>query len=351
LAGPGNCALRALRRIAPEVPFDDPSLLSGAAAVAGGFRHLFNGPESIAMLRGSGGDGRYWRLTLRHGLDGNLQSLLDEQVHVLQESLGLVDAAADVRIDKIADVLVETLSIRTAQVVVDQVAPSVSGSTLEITPFRMRCHFALRFGELKDDSDKTLGRAESVRVTFNSPFRPFVLASTSIGQEGLDFHTWCHAVVHWNLPANPVDLEQREGRVHRYTGHAVRKNIARAYGLPALRADWNRYGDPWQPMFALANRDKEPGTSDLVPYWIFEHPRGARVERRVPLLPFSRDAAQLDRLKIGLALYRLVFGQPRQEDLLAFLGQASPEAQATFGDLILSLEPPANGEGQGQEAG
>jgi hypothetical protein len=159
------------------------------------------------------------------------------------------------------------------------------------------------------------------------------------------------AVVHWNLPANPVDLEQREGRVHRYKGHAVRKNIARAYGLPTLRADWDRYGDPWQRMFALANRDKEPGTSDLVPYWIFEHPRGARVERRVPLLPFSRDAARLDRLKIGLALYRLVFGQPRQEDLLAFLGQASPEAQATFGDLILSLEPPANGEGQGQEAG
>ena len=44
--------------------------------------------------------------------------------------------------------------------------------------------------------------------------------STSIGQEGLDFHTYCHAVVHWNLPSNPVDMEQREGRVHRYKGHA-----------------------------------------------------------------------------------------------------------------------------------
>jgi|APIni6443716594_1056825.scaffolds.fasta_scaffold466672_2 hypothetical protein len=31
------------------------------------------------------------------------------------------------------------------------------------------------------------------------------------------------------------------------------------------------------------------------------------------------------RPKAGLALYRLVFGEPRQEDLLAFLGQASPE--------------------------
>ncbi|MEA3275971.1 MAG: helicase-related protein [Pseudomonadota bacterium] len=63
---------------------------------------------------------------------------------------------------------------------------------------------------------------DSVRAAFNSPFRPFVLTSTSIGQEGLDFHPWCHRLVHWNLPGNPVDLEQREGRIHRYKGHAAR---------------------------------------------------------------------------------------------------------------------------------
>src|SRR6266852_3860834 len=65
----------------------------------------------------------------------------------------------------------------------------------------------------------------ALRDAFNSPFRPFILASTSIGQEGLDFHPYCHALVHWNLPTNPVDLEQREGRVHRYKGHAIRKTI------------------------------------------------------------------------------------------------------------------------------
>lgn len=48
----------------------------------------------------------------------------------------------------------------------------------------------------------------------------------SRSEEGLDFHRYCHAVVHWNLPSNPIDLEQREGRVHRYKGHAVRKNVA-----------------------------------------------------------------------------------------------------------------------------
>ncbi len=47
------------------------------------------------------------------------------------------------------------------------------------------------------------------------------------------------------------------------------------------------------------------------------------------------------RPKIGLALNRLVFGQPRQEDLLILLEQASPETRAGLDGLILSLAPPA----------
>lgn len=46
---------------------------------------------------------------------------------------------------------------------------------------------------------------------------------------------------------------------------------------------------------------------------------GARIERKVPLLPLSRDEIHLQRLKRGLGLYRLVFGQPRQEELLTHL--------------------------------
>ena len=65
------------------------------------------------------------------------------------------------------------------------------------------------------------------------------------------------------------------------------------------------------------------------------------MERRIPLVPYSRHTAQLKRLKTGLALYRLVFGQPRQEDLLAFLGQAPPEFRAGLNELTLSLAPPA----------
>ena len=64
-----------------------------------------------------------------------------------------------------------------------------------------------------------------------------MLATTSIGQEGLDFHAYCRKVVHWNLPSNPIDLEQREGRVNRYKCLAVRQNIAQQYGG---EFDWER---------------------------------------------------------------------------------------------------------------
>ena len=165
-------------------------------------------------------------------------------------------------------------------------------------------------------------RADTVRKAFNSPFRPFILATTSIGQEGLDFHTYCHAVYHWNLPRNPVDLEQREGRVHRYKGHAVRKNVAERYGADAYRGTRNGGAcaarDPWKVLFRRARDERPPDSSDLVPYWIFEH-GDARVERRVPMLPFSSEVDQLRRLLGSLAVYRLAFGQPRQEDLVEYL--------------------------------
>ena len=97
----------------------------------------------------------------------------------------------------------------------------------------LRSHFAVRFGRGTAEDSKVVQRESQVRGAYNSPFWPFVLASTSVGQEGLDFHQYSHAIVHWNLPGNPVDLEQREGRVHRYKGHAVRKNAATIYGATA----------------------------------------------------------------------------------------------------------------------
>jgi len=337
LASPAVCALRSLRRLAPSLEWDAQPLLSAAATVGSGFRTLFNVPESIAILRGDDASDRYWLLAVEHGLHGNLAALLDEQAHVLSESLGVADADPAVRVASIAAELRSSLSIRTSQLHLDEFRSRPDAGAIDTSTFGLRCRFALRFGEMKDEKGEA--RAETVRSAFNSPFRPFVLASTSVGQEGLDFHLWCHAVVHWNLPSNPVDLEQREGRVHRYKGHAVRKNVARELGRAVLAERWSEGSDPWRVLFEEARARRG---SDLLTFWLFETEGGATIERRVPLLPLSKDGMQLERLKRGLALYRLVFGQPRQEDLLAHLGERlSPEQiDQVVAEWRIDLSPP-----------
>jgi hypothetical protein len=159
-----------------------------------------------------------------------------------------------------------------------------------------------------------------------------VLATTSVGQEGLDFHQYCHAVVHWNLPSNPVDLEQREGRVHRYKGHAVRKNVARRHYAAAGKTDGSGL---WDALFDAAVAERGAEESDLVPYWVYATPGGARIERHVPAFPLSREVGQLDALKRSLAVYRMVFGQPRQEDLVNYLMQVMPAGK--INDLVAKL--------------
>jgi hypothetical protein len=204
-----------------------------------------------------------------------------------------------------------------------------------------QCKFALPFGD-NISADEEMTRATRLREAFNSPFWPFVLVSTSVGQEGLDFHWYCHAVAHWNLPSNPVDMEQREGRVHRFKGHAIRKNVARRH-VGLARPD----GDPWEEAFAAARDDEHPdGASELFPSWLYPwtpRSRDSFIERHLPYLPLSRDADRLERMRRSLAAYRMVFGQVRQEDLLDFLlEKVSPEElDEVLKRLMVRLEPPA----------
>jgi hypothetical protein len=341
LGSPAVCALRALRRVTDADAADDTppeALWSDAVRVAEGFRTLYNVPMSMTLLRAGADDDAYWRAILTHGIQGNLQAVLDEYAHLLVEWLGLHGHAPAEVVEGVAIAMGEALSIRTVPVMVDEVGAG-KDDRVNVSRFSMRCRYALRFTELRDDSGRTLARLDTVRKAFNSPFRPFILATTSIGQEGLDFHPYCHVVYHWNLPTNPVDLEQREGRVHRYKGHAVRKNIARKYGLAAV----DGAGDPWQALFdhALAERDGAHA-NDLYPYWLFPLEDGARIERRVPMLPLSRDQGRFERLRRSLAIYRMVFGQPRQEDLLDYLRERidDPAKLARLAEYQIRLEPP-----------
>jgi Helicase conserved C-terminal domain len=246
--------------------------------------------------------------------------------------------------EKVAAELVGALTLRTASLRVDEISAPPYAREAKIKSEPMHIRFAMRFGDERYDEEVEPGgllatagtRKERVRAAFNSPFWPFVLVSTSVGQEGLDFHHYCHAITHWNLPSNPVDLEQREGRVHRYKGHAVRKNVAAAFAAEALA---RLASDVWETVFEVGRVNRPGHENDLVPYWLF--PGDAKIERHVPALPFSREAERIHGLRRSLAIYRMVFGQSRQEDLIAYLLAQIPEQDRAgiMAELQIDLSP------------
>jgi hypothetical protein len=312
LGGPGVVALRALARVTGR-SVGDVLTRHSACRVAWGVRTLFNGPEVTSLIHHLYPGEPYWQRVLDYTIAGNLQAVLDEYAHTLISSLGHLDATGAELVVKLATAMHDTVRLRTVTYGVSRI--DVTGNTVRIEPSKLRANYALRLTDERSD-DGSHARPAEVREAFNSPFRPFVIATTSAGQEGLDFHPYCHAVVHWNLPGNPVDFEQREGRVHRFQGHAIRRNIADAYA--GLGRTSSR--DPWVAMFSAAHRDRADGLTDIVPYWIT--PDGdTHVHRFVPALPLSNDRARADRLKKAVASYRLAFGQPRQDELLAYLDE------------------------------
>src|SRR6185436_2558239 len=102
---------------------------------------------------------------------------------------------------------------------------------------------------------------------------------------------------------------------------ALRRSIRRAWPTKRIEkvvpsADSNF----WQRVFAAIAA--EPGIQQykhgLYPHWVFEPEDGKpeRIRRHLFFYSDSQDAIRYEELKERLALYRLVFGQPRQQDLL-----------------------------------
>ena len=337
VGAPGNIAWRALNRLRRA---DDRVTELGrwraAAILASGLRSLFARPDAMQLLdsvyASSDGtredDGAYWRRVAHYCIDGGLQAVLDEYVHHLAGESG-VDTTTDEGLISLAATARRAIGLR------ESVYRATDIDRFDGEGIAFPSRYALRFGSTRHTPDEA--RLPEVRAAFNSPFWPFVLATTSVGQEGIDFHWWCHSIVHWNLPANPVDFEQREGRVDRYKGHAIRKNVAAAHRSAALAPGVT---DPWMAVFEAAAAEDDHGLGDLTPCWIY--PGAARLQRRIMALPLSRNEERWARLQESLALYRLAFGQPRQEDMLAALQRRGIAGQPErIADIRIDLRPPA----------
>lgn len=326
---PGNIAYRSLKSLAGDT-CSDLGIWRAAFIIAEGLRSLFNRTESAELLdhlyAGRSDLHAYWQRVLAYCADGNLRAVLDEYVFQLWCESGRAPLNDD-SLEAIARQVAGAIGLRPAR----YLAREAHAARTEIS---MMSRFAVRYGDASQASAESVSGAQrqsAVRAAFNSPFAPFVLASTSVGQEGIDFHWWSHAVVHWNLPSNPVDFEQREGRVNRYAGHAVRKNVAAAHWDDVLQSP-----DPcaWRAAFDAASQvPTEVG--DFSPWWIY--PGDARIQRVLVPYPLSRDIEKYDQLRSALTLYRLTLGQPRQEDMVEMLQRRGVDGENV---PTIDLRPP-----------
>ncbi len=328
LAAPGVALLRALSRGPKfEACIHSSEKRDVAGWTARAFFRLFNQREVITLLRSSNSHDPYWRCALDYCVQGQLQAVLDEYVHVLSES--------ERKTENIGETIRAALILRSQNPGVDLFSLDAHGTIRLDGKQRFQARFAMRFGDEKSDEDQAGVSTDQIRTAFNSPFWPFILITTSVGQEGLDFHTYCHAVVHWNLPSNPIDLEQREGRVHRYKGHAVRKNVARTYGDRLIAQPTT---DPWTMVFKAAEEIRGDHLGDIVPYWVCEGK--SKIERYVPAFPLSRDLERLELLSKSLTVYRMVLGQNRQEDIVdLLLTLPDDQRERVVRELQIDLSP------------
>lgn len=350
IGSPGICALRSLKRMDKDCSWDDPLLVSEATKIALGFRTMFNRRDSYdvvnAVVSQAKFNGKaYWEKILQYCIEHNIQSTLDEYVHNLIDGNNLLNISVREKIRNVSKIIQSSLTIRQSSFNVDEISTS---QLVNINKFNMRGKFAMRLSE-KDDvtdldevggesKDNKKSRISNICNVFNSPFRPFVLATTSIGQEGLDFHTYCNQVYHWNLPKNPIDLEQREGRVNRYKSHAVRMNLAEYFSKKQFR--YLQEGDDiWSSLFRKA-KCCDIGNGKLSPYWIL--PGKIQLNRKFLMLEYSREIAKLDWLISSLAVYRLTFGQQNQEELLNLLQKLNKDkiiSKTDIQNLQINLEP------------
>lgn len=332
IASPAICINRTYRHYLNEDGKMDSYLPSELSRV---FIKRMNTPEATAAVelafkkKGKNQEASHWRNLLIYCKLGNLQAVFDEYAHLISSGM---DRDKEL-VDELHEQMMNSLNIRTTLYNVDTYPAFVKRMQGQEEVVKIRTHFAVAFTK-GDGQEKDTNRKVIIRNAFNSPFRPFVLATTSIGQEGLDFHNYCRRIVHWNLPSNPIDLEQREGRINRFECLAIRQNVAKRYGNIQFK------NDIWVEMFEeAAKQEKTEGSSDLIPFWGLKASKDmVKIERIVPMYPFSVDEYNYERLIKILSLYRLTLGQARQEELLNYLFKNCKDVEA-LKKLFINLSP------------
>jgi hypothetical protein len=252
LSGPGVVLGRSLYRFDPECI---GSCKYGQLLEASwnGLRSYLNRSLFQAALTRRGQ--RYTHAIPEAVMAGNLESVLDEHLWIASR----LDADAITRFPRD---LVKTLGLHEGR---HRVYEPGTGDD----PFLLRCHAAMPFADARIENaagGEGRLRTDDMRRAFNTPFWPHVLTTTSLGQEGLDFHVWCRQLLHWDLCPSPLDLEQREGRIQRFGGLSIRTALAGQFGDHALRES-GAHSSPWVVLADRADQQFSADASGRSPWW------------------------------------------------------------------------------------
>lgn len=304
IAAPATCLLRMMRTFWPK---ESDAFVSKANMISSAFVTMFNRPESARAITCGRGKYPHLRNVLNYCAQGGIQAMLNEYGYLLSENGSSLEHSAQ----QISDVL----NMRTGHVNCHFAQDSARKLKESSEKSRLRCHYAMPLG---------------TQTT-----------SDSEGQEGLDFRWYCRRVVHWNLPANPIYIEQREGRVNRFKSLVIRQRIAQQFSMAVKTESTNQ----WAQMFTEADKEthKQGRTNDLIPHWYMPPAKHAetppRIERVVLTMPMSRELVRLKELQKVLALYRLAFGQPRQEELIESLALNTSLTDEEIREITINLAP------------
>ena len=199
------------------------------------------------------------------------------------------------------------------------------------------CNFVERFTDDKSDNgDHNINHFKHIQSTFNSPFLPFVLATTPMAQEGINLHYYSHSIMHWNLPVSPIEFEQREGRINRYRSHLVRKRAAELIDNEHL--DWHDIFNKIE----LEHDELTKKNKGLFPNWYIPASESPKMERIIAYHPYSKESTRYKNLMETINLYRLSLGYGVELDKLKDIQKAIRKLnsdQYKIEDLLINLSP------------
>lgn len=275
--------------------------------------------HDILMNMDMGEDAEYIDRIYMYCAQGNIRAVLDEYISMIKDenSASSVQKLIKILNEEYFSVISSRNNNITVKALVDR------NDTSKICDASI--YLGIADGIIDDGKSVNTASVSNKLVLFNSPFRPFVFTSTSIGAEGLDFHWYCRNIVHWSLEMKPEKMQQKEGRVDRFHCHYVRQNLAADYGEQ----------ESWDKIYESARSDYK--NSMFEPDWIYcgkgKNKKYACLTRSTYYYPGSREDIEFERVKKNIDIYRALLGKSSLYDKLENV------AEDKLKKLYLDLNP------------